>query len=369
MFFSIKILAKIYLWLFIGVLILSCNNAPKENTSSPIVGLDSVYINHKMYSLNNLNVFCGINESVIALFDNSSHSVIKFNFNKGEELLQVSLEKEGPNGVHPLRGMGAFSDTSFIALDRMGNLVEIFHSGRVKRFANMMQLARENNLLFFPSVHESFRLQLNQNKSGVLLALQLHPGREITKDTPLIWEYSLADSSFTPLPIFPSEFILSNSKNLGGFTRLSGHFHEGELFYNFTGEPTIYRYNSNTREVTAYPQEGRTADVLRGEEDFERQMAENDHYLEVLPLGDYYVQMVWGAVDFSSSENPFLKKPIIAKVFDKEFSLLTTYEFPTGTASVYGWFVLDETLYLSGNHPLSHDMKEDQLKFYRLKLD
>jgi hypothetical protein len=58
-------------------------------------------------------------------------------------------------------------------------------------------------------------------------------------------------------------------------------------------------------------------------------------------------------VDFSSAENSFLKKPIIAKVFDKEFSLLTTYEFPTGTASVYGWFVLDATLYFEGVHLLN----------------
>ncbi len=311
-------------------------------------------------------------------FNSDRQKLDYFDLLSRNALGSTKLEKEGPDGVNEVSGLHFQSQDSIFVQD--GLFLKLIDSkGKVKSKFDITENAKK--VLGRPIVNQYVRLYYNSNRKSFIYFLTLENPKKI--DQPIFAEYRIENRTLNVLPISFSEYFLKNDGKMGFLSYANATIVEdNQLIYNYLFSNDIFSYDlKNHNTVKSKSESSITKSIASpllptagGDlEKWQIHAIENPYFFQMIydKNKKLFYQFSWQEIPYEKKDNTFVSfvdKPLVLSVFDENLVLLHEEKLPKNTYMPFSWFVTNDGLFVSNQHPKNPSLNEDRLSFHVIRI-
>ena len=361
----------------------SCNNEGEKN--SLIYNLTKVDGRDVSYKINDSTRFMfaslflveDSNRKYLSFLANRTNNILFYDLKSGEFLFQLSLDREGSNGVGMINGFYVKDlNNIYITTYQKEGLIKVDTSGVVKRFIPyketsdgfMVRASFSSVSAFYtPPIFVDDKIYITQ-----------HPSQFSTKsETPLSVCFDtlgvrMAGLPFThPSPLSDTEF----PKYRGN--AFSRDFNGEYFVYSFNNDHNIYITSKDHKEIKVREARSRYVSELKLSK-FLDPVYGHKFLLETFSYGnliyDKYRNVYYRIVNHGIKTDAFSEEEIkeiyqsghprfSIMILDNDFNIIGETLFPDSVFINYVMFIDEDGLYISDSHILNPDFDENNLSF------
>lgn len=307
-------------------------------------------------------------ESKLLAYNETRHSFDLFSLDKKSTLNQISLEREGPNGIDKVDGLDFHNEDSVFLYAR-GKLYISSLNGKISKVHSLYDLFNFEDG-GEPSINFYFKLRYQPVSKTVAFSMVYHNTDPKSKaNLPLIGSLNLETLETNYLPIYHTDFFKENDGNVGFVTYLGfNNFMATNMIFNYQYQSNIYSLN-NKGKLNAGKEVEHILPLINLE-NIDSHAIHNTHYLS--PIPDPWRKLIYRfnwEEPIKGKQISFLEKKTSLTVFDSELNKIQNYSLPEYTYQINNWFVTKKGLFLNVGHPANPDLQEDVLEFDVLNIN
>ncbi|MBN3583912.1 DUF4221 family protein [Algoriphagus aestuarii] len=362
------------------LLLISCDKQKNEPTYNLEPSGKFLKFELDTISSNQSNGFQFLDPYLFSL-DLNSNKVQIFDVYSGKTVKNLQFEREGPDGVSDIFGFQVQSLDSIYLLSIGSKTVFLTDT--------TAQIVHKTNFELPESVYNLFLSRSYYNSPPWISDGKLYGKTRFDVDIktltqekldqlPLLAGIDLKNGAMESVHYhFPPDYLNSGQKQLESSVIQTGE----KTVVSFLGDHRLY-FSDNLKEPLL-PKEGRSQFLENILPSFSRETSSpefakyamaSSRYGSLVydPYKDLYYRFAFPTLDIDEMEE--LRKlmtepgPFVLMVFDSDLTLLTERKFEGGRYFQDNFFVTENGLYLSINHPQNPENKEDFMTFELIEL-
>lgn len=373
-----------FLIIISGIVCLSCNSDQKKNSNLELkvsgefltlpVDVNTSNISDGLYYFADKNLLFSLNwlENGIKIYDLNQKSLIK----------SLKFDFEGPNGVLDIMGFYVHNLDSIFLFNQLESQITVIDSsgkvnGKINYYApDQYSPAFIHNAYFqSPPLLKGEKLLVKTHYYGSLRDMT----QEILQTKELLYEIDLKTGITQFLDFkFPDDYMLDGMKLFEGSISHGAGKHVYSLFGDHRlffvsdfGDPLLSKNGKSEFLPETLPTFPLQADGLV----FRKHSYYSPHYesLDFDPYREVFIRFAFHA--FEQDESVPVSDlrnhsgPFSIQVFDNDLNLISETAFEANQYHPYDYFIAENGIYLSFNHPLNPKNKEDLMNFELLKFE
>ncbi|MHA7131632.1 DUF4221 family protein [Algoriphagus namhaensis] len=353
------------LLVFIPFVVFSCSQDFQNEDLA--INVERIQIPLTGNELNSYYVYSAYYKSgeKLITYNPAMHSLDFFDLEKKAVSGNVSLDRQGPNGIGNLDALLWVAEDSIFAYER-GLLYLLDEDGAVKKKYELYD-AYQNANLGEPILNFYFKLNYDkEDKTIFFFQILMNSAQSEKVGIPLISSFNVETFEVNPLPIYHSDYFAEINGDTGflsytGFTGFLGD----NMIYNRQYESELYSYRDGTAMKSEIHENKRVRPLISTNMDIDSHAIMETHFLS--PIPDNYRKLIyrphWGPPSAERPEKGFLDKTMKLSVFNEQLDLVYESSLPAYTYSINNWFVHSNGLYINVAHPGNTKISEDYLTF------
>jgi hypothetical protein len=371
------------------VLLVGCTNSTKKN--SPLksevelaitdhkieVAIDSVSFNRADY----LMLIKNKGENVLCWLNRKKNSIQFYNLANSELLQEIIAEKEGPQGIGTIQGFYVHSlDSVYVSSRQYSRVVLLNSQGEIRQVIDYRYSSDGTHI--YPARIGSNplkRIEFWNNKMylpGIAVGNWNTMTMEQLLSSRLCIEVDTLSKRVEFLPFtYPSDYWEEGKKE-PIFSRI---MEGGKFIYSFWGDHNIYVTDDHIG-IARYPAGSRYFDKVNP---YPKDM-DMETYLRYICQTGKYGSIVYDAyrrvyyrfaflpdsIQLGDDLNKKVQNPTNPTIIilNADFRVIGETQLPPGRFYLANFFITEDGLYLSENHPDNPHMSDDRISFTRLSL-
>ncbi len=306
----------------------------------------------------------------------NANAYLVYDWSQKKLIKKTYFKYEGTNGISYFLGAAIFPiQTDSLVITTVTGMTYITKNDSIMfRQRNMLG---NNNYRSYGL--NPYKPQKIKNEIFFWRAADHLPTEKAYYQDPLYFKYNMQTHKISPLnivlpPVFDNQ-KWSSFQTDSYFTKKND-----QLIIGFAAIPTLYIYNPKANKVTdtIHPDYGsftkQTKAIADDDENEAKKLKQTEFYnnIEYDPYRDVFYRFYFTpskkTTGLTNKFDFWTSMPFVIQVLNNKFKLIAEKKLPEKHYNLRDYFVTQEGLWLSANHPDNPDYNEDELHFELFKL-